>query len=192
MVGLIQTLGGGTQLFTPAFQPCVCGKRWRRESESGALWFSPCCEVTYLQGGDGRRGPVWLDVPPALRRRTAPRVVTDLSEIPDAPPGMTTALYRRFDGGGTLLYLGITDFLQLRCKHHDRYSVWAPLAARMTVEWFATRTEAEAAEVAAIRNEHPVFNLQHAGPEAEGRRAAYLLQMKRNGLARTSAEQTQK
>jgi len=73
-----------------------------------------------------------------------------------------TALYRFYDADGRLLYVGISNNPESRWKGH-RYSIkrWPALVARRADEWFDSRTEAEAAEVAAIKDEKPRFNGAH-------------------------------
>ncbi|MGW4505728.1 GntR family transcriptional regulator [Streptomyces sp. NPDC004436] len=79
---------------------------------------------------------------------------------PDEP----TALYRLYDNSDVLLYVGISKHPERRWTEHavDRSDTWWPLVAAKRVEWFATRKEAESAEVATIRAERPVHNRDHA------------------------------
>ena len=72
-----------------------------------------------------------------------------------------TTLYRHWDANGALLYVGIAFVEKERRKAHHR-SCWWPLVAAVTVETYATRTEAVAAEARAIRNESPLYNLAGA------------------------------
>lgn len=99
---------------------------------------------------------------------------------PEASAGVATtgtALYRRFDAEGTLLYVGITDALDERTKAHDDGSSWSEFATHETVEMFPDRAAALAAEVQAIRSERPLFNMQHNNsPEARRRLVGYLIQ----------------
>lgn len=81
-------------------------------------------------------------------------------EIGDEPP---TALYRLFNAEGGLLYVGIGD-LKARLTAHAREKPWWPEVARKTVEWHPSRSEAEIAELLAIRTEHPLYNV--AGTKA--------------------------
>lgn len=78
------------------------------------------------------------------------------------------ALYRFYDAEDRLLYVGISNNPEARWKGH-RYSIkrWPSLVARQTVGWFDTRTEAEAAEATAIRNEEPRFNGTHNFTKAD-------------------------
>jgi hypothetical protein len=69
-----------------------------------------------------------------------------------------TQLYRHFDASGALLYVGISIDAGVRLKRHD----WATAVARSEITVFPTRAEAAAAEAAAIRTEHPKFNVVHS------------------------------
>ncbi len=68
-----------------------------------------------------------------------------------------TTLYRWFDAGGRLLYVGITCRLQSRLRAHGGKS-WAATATRIEIEQFATRKEASDAEERAILTESPLHN----------------------------------
>lgn len=71
-----------------------------------------------------------------------------------------TSLYRFFDAEGTLLYVGLTHRLNDRLTAHKRQKAWDQVA-RIDVEHFADRFEAELAEVRAIREESPAWNVTH-------------------------------
>jgi predicted GIY-YIG superfamily endonuclease len=70
-----------------------------------------------------------------------------------------TALYRLHDGAGVLLYIGITHDPESRWRAHAGTKSWWPEVIRKEVEWHADRLLAETAEVAAIRAELPVHNV---------------------------------
>jgi hypothetical protein len=76
---------------------------------------------------------------------------------------IVTTLYRYFDAEGRLLYVGITGQTAMRGLQHARYSQWWPRVASATYEHFATRAEAESAELAAITNECPRYNRDGTG-----------------------------
>lgn len=92
-----------------------------------------------------------------------------------------TALYRHFDAEGRLLYVGIARSITARLAQHAD-SPWDDQIATITVERFATRAEAEAAERAAIKTEKPTHNRALNGrrlgpaevPPGEYSLAAYL------------------
>ncbi|MFD7705663.1 GIY-YIG nuclease family protein [Streptomyces sp. NPDC059786] len=70
-----------------------------------------------------------------------------------------TALYRLYDDTGRLLYIGITYRPEARWKAHAATKTWWPDVASKVTEWHATRLLAEAAEVAAIKAELPLYNV---------------------------------
>lgn len=80
-----------------------------------------------------------------------------------------TALYRFYDEGGALLYVGITANLEARRIEHGRAQPWWPHVAKETVEWFETRPPARAAELEAIKSERPLYNV-NSSPWAPGPR----------------------
>lgn len=69
-----------------------------------------------------------------------------------------TALYRFYDAGKQLLYIGITGQPRERWAAHRRKARWWPLAAFVAVEIHPTEWQALNAERTAIRSEHPSFN----------------------------------
>jgi hypothetical protein len=66
-----------------------------------------------------------------------------------------TALYRFYDLGLRLLYVGVSDSLAVRWGRHAATSLWWPEVAIKTVEWHSTRRDVLAAETAAIAAESP-------------------------------------
>ncbi|MFI8942718.1 GntR family transcriptional regulator [Streptomyces syringium] len=72
-----------------------------------------------------------------------------------------TALYHLYDADDRLLYVGITNDTTKRLAAHRHSKHWWRLVAREAVEWFATREEAEKAEIDAIRRNHPRYNRAH-------------------------------
>lgn len=71
---------------------------------------------------------------------------------------MTTTLYRAYNQADELLYVGISGDFLVRTKQHSVSSKWHKLAAKITLTHFETRSDAEQAEVEAIRSEKPLFN----------------------------------
>lgn len=69
-----------------------------------------------------------------------------------------TELYRHFDAGGELLYVGISLNTTYRLMHHKAVASWFDQIARIEIERFATRDEARDAELVAIRDERPIHN----------------------------------
>lgn len=70
-------------------------------------------------------------------------------------------LYRFFDDAGTLLYVGITNSPRSRLRDHRAYSPWWDRSTTITLTRFSNRIELEAAELDAIKTEHPKYNRAH-------------------------------
>ncbi|BAL87188.1 hypothetical protein AMIS_19680 [Actinoplanes missouriensis 431] len=70
-------------------------------------------------------------------------------------------LYRFYDAHGILLYIGITGDAAARWSNHSRKKPWWPLVRRIEIEPYATRTEVEVTEKAAILAERPMCNVIH-------------------------------
>lgn len=84
-----------------------------------------------------------------------------------------TSLYRLFDAAGTLLYVGIANNPVGRWYAHSSSSDgrnWWPDVATLTIEWFATRAEAVAAESVAMHDEHPRYNIAITSPDGRTER----------------------
>jgi transcriptional regulator with XRE-family HTH domain len=75
-----------------------------------------------------------------------------------------TALYRLYGDADLLLYIGISKTFGDRWKREARTFPWWDEHCRMTVEWHNSRPEAETAEIAAIKAEHPKYNIQYNRP----------------------------
>lgn len=76
-------------------------------------------------------------------------------------PVEEVALYRVFGADDLLLYVGISNEFGRRWKEHAKTKPWWLERRRLTVdEWFSSRQDAEAAEIAAIRTENPKYNLR--------------------------------
>lgn len=132
-----------------------------------------------------RDGPIMLPHRPAPRpATTTPATPAAVAPPPTQPtPDVRTALYWHYDGDGVLLYIGITDGLVARGKSHAARSSWALFAKTSKSVWYPNRPEAEAAEVAAIQAERPLFNHTHNDtPEARARLVAYLIEHGRMDL----------
>lgn len=71
-------------------------------------------------------------------------------------------LYRFFDGGGTLLYVGRTVDARSRFRSHERSKEWFDRVARIDREVFSSAESLAAAEVVVIKTEHPAHNVQHS------------------------------
>jgi predicted GIY-YIG superfamily endonuclease len=73
-----------------------------------------------------------------------------------------TSLYRFYDAENRLLYVGITLHVPNRWSDHARGKSWWRDVDHSTVEHFATRAEAAAKELTAIRTEGPLYNIAGA------------------------------
>lgn len=82
----------------------------------------------------------------------------------------TTTLYRAFDEGGHLLYIGIAANWARRWAQHSERSPWFKHVARLSIEAHPTRAAALKAERTAIQQEHPIHNIEHTNKD---RRPAY-------------------
>lgn len=107
-----------------------------------------------------------------------------LPKIPVLPPEpKPTALYRYWDDQDNLLYIGITNSYRHRERSHIKGSSWSDFVARSAVERHPSRPEAEAAEIAAIQSERPLFNTKHnESPEVVQRLVEYLVAHGRTDL----------
>lgn len=86
-------------------------------------------------------------------------------------------VYRAYDADGVLLYVGCTAYYRTRLEQHASSSAWWLYSTDVTWRGYPTRSAARAGEAAAIRSEHPVFNIRgRAVPEvyAFAGRDAYL------------------
>lgn len=70
-------------------------------------------------------------------------------------------LYRWWGADGTLLYVGKSVSLFARISSHRKSSKFFSSAATMTIERFPDELSLSAAEVRAIREEHPLYNVAH-------------------------------
>lgn len=95
------------------------------------------------------------------------------------------ALYRYFDDADRLLYVGISGALEVREAAHISRSRWMELAARSTIQRYATEADVLDAEETAIKAERPLFNVTHNDtPEARERLRAFLAEIGRIDLLR--------
>lgn len=82
--------------------------------------------------------------------------------MPKHDPNARTALYRLLAANGRLLYVGIAANPDSRWGQHSTNQQWWDDVADRKIEWFPNRAAAAAAEVAAIKTERPLHNIQHA------------------------------
>jgi hypothetical protein len=74
------------------------------------------------------------------------------------------ALYRIYNADTELLYVGVSHSVLRRLDEHLTAKPWWPAVAWISVEHFADRFVAEAAESLAIREERPKYNVHAATP----------------------------
>lgn len=67
----------------------------------------------------------------------------------------------RFYKGKELLYIGISGRMRERVKAHAEHASWFDASDRVTIEHYSNRLEALDAERAAIKAEHPKYNVVH-------------------------------
>lgn len=79
---------------------------------------------------------------------------------------MSTALYRFYDGAGTLLYVGIAGNPGRRFEQHAKTKHWWTDVASSKIVHYRTRDEARVAETAAIQTEEPAYNIVKGDPHA--------------------------
>ena len=84
-----------------------------------------------------------------------------------------TQLYRHFNEGGDLLYVGISLSAINRLGQHADHSGWFKTISKVTIENFATRNEALNAERDAIHKENPKHNIVHKKEAERLAREAY-------------------
>lgn len=175
--------------------PCRCGLGVPSGIGSGGATFYICCvplkdpRTGDIVGYGAECRPFQVMPEPHTSDPTVARNDRHalLAEIEPAPPGMTTALYERYDADGLLLYVGVSDVLERRTRTHIRRSTWFAFAASGSVQWFASRVEAEAAEVERIRTGRPLFNRAHAHAGTREALIRYLIKEGRLDLLEVTA-----
>lgn len=81
----------------------------------------------------------------------------------DKTAHLPTAVYRIYDAGDRLIYVGQSQRMGMRMRTHRTASWWFGLMDRVDVEYHPTRDAAVAAEQVAIQEEQPSFNSKHTG-----------------------------
>jgi predicted GIY-YIG superfamily endonuclease len=83
-------------------------------------------------------------------------------------------LYRLYAADDTLLYIGISNRPELRLENHQKHKDWWHEVDTYTTDGYMDRREAEAAEVAAIQAERPLYNVAHNQDDSPERLRARL------------------
>jgi hypothetical protein len=83
------------------------------------------------------------------------------------------AVYRLYDAGGALLYVGMSLSVGSRLSIHRSKARWWRDVDREEITWYRTAADARSAEARATAEEHPVHNVQQGrvipglgGPDA--------------------------
>lgn len=79
------------------------------------------------------------------------------------------AVYRFYDAGDALLYVGVTKNFGLRWQRHASAKPWWPEVQRQTVDWY-DEAEALRVEVEAIEREKPLHNVATTNTHYRARR----------------------
>lgn len=72
-------------------------------------------------------------------------------------------VYRMYDADSALLYVGVTMNDAVRLHAHSNQKAWFYRVATVTFTRYATKSEAYAAEKAAIKEEKPLHNVRDSG-----------------------------
>ena len=80
------------------------------------------------------------------------------TELPGKRAGMKYQLYRQFDKSGKLLYVGISLSAMARLLSHQLNAKWFYRIAKIEIENFPNKLQAQCAERRAIMMEKPRFN----------------------------------
>lgn len=83
-----------------------------------------------------------------------------VSEAIEVDGGSPVVLYRLYNSGDALLYVGVTSDPGGRLAAHARDKPWWPDVTRKTAALCASREAALRAERAAVRDEHPRHNVR--------------------------------
>jgi excinuclease UvrABC nuclease subunit len=80
---------------------------------------------------------------------------------------MLTSVYQYHDGGGRILYVGVTARGIRRAHEHAEAKEWWPLCTGSTIEHYQTRDLALAREEQLIRRYKPPYNTVHNDRKAD-------------------------
>lgn len=86
---------------------------------------------------------------------------------------MAEALYRFYTDDGRLLYVGITRNPERRFSQHAARKRWWRDVRGISIEWYESRGEVEAAERRAIHVEKPLFNVVRVEPRPHERQCGH-------------------
>lgn len=93
----------------------------------------------------------------------------------ERPHGAYAGVYGFRGEGGEHVYIGSTDGLEQRLNRHLLVSTWVQFACSGAVVWYASLGEARVAEMIAIGERQPLFNIAGTRPGARRRLVDYLV-----------------
>lgn len=134
-------------------------RRWRKRTRKWA-WRHLCRICSWL----------WDEIKGA-HQRSRQRPTTKPKPWP-VEPGGPTVLYRHFNAGGELLYVGITGAHRGKQRWHEHAETkawWSEVAHSTVSDPYPTRADALYAEACAIRDERPRYNIARPNPDLIGR-----------------------
>lgn len=88
-------------------------------------------------------------------------IVNESLQIRIVEPSGKQVLYKLYDVGDRVLYIGITDRGPARLVEHYRNKPWFGSVVRVEFERYETRQEVVMAEEKAIKQLRPVYNIVH-------------------------------
>lgn len=146
---------------------------WMHElTEADLVHFHPTSPLIYAyDGGALPDMPLVTELPPAGGGFDEPHwlpLVVNFGPPAafDSPMSTTSgdlphALYRFYSDDEVLLYVGLTMDPSKRWKAHGKEKPWWFDVKNITIERFKSRGDVEIAEIAAIKAERPLYNVQH-------------------------------
>lgn len=108
-------------------------------------------------------------------RMVPAEAVKELLDEISSPKEKPVCVYRYFDVGHRLLYVGISNEPDKRRAQHILSSGWFRFVAAWSIDWYRDRDTAARQELEAIQVELPLFNRAGTDPERDARARAYLL-----------------
>ncbi len=90
-----------------------------------------------------------------------------MSSVRRFGPNDRCAVYRLYDTGERLLYIGASHNPEQRWRDHRSEKPWRERMASMTIQWYPDRATAESAEKKAIAREEPEYNVRETPGFAE-------------------------
>lgn len=101
-----------------------------------------------------------------------------MAQITVAQKKKPHAIYRVYDSSRNLLYIGCSVCPLTRAADHVMHQTWRKRVAFIKVDWKNDWYEARDAEKKAIKEENPMWNFQHKGPDRKRKVGIYHPQYK--------------